>query len=291
MRLRLIIIMVLFCLGVLDLGACGVEQKAVPEPTTELTDEQTPAVADESTLEGAAKSTRGSVVESALGSSPQPLAEPKADPSTSQEPSGQPSQAKDQDDALPIEVPVGEWAAILVNPTHLLPDNFEVSLADFQGGQVDARIGEVSRRMFSDAQAEGISLVLVDAYRSYDRQNALYQKKVDSFLAKGYNREEAEKEAATITARPNTSEHQTGLALDIVTSSYKARDKGFAKTKAYQWLDANAHRYGFTLRYQENKQSITKVIFEPWHWRFVGVEAAAAMKDSGECYEEYMGNE
>ncbi len=187
-----------------------------------------------------------------------------------------------------IDVPMGDWAAVLVNPDHLLPDGYEVELADFEGGQVDARIRDICEAMFTDAKADGVDFKLVDAYRSYETQNKLYQKKVNSYIAKGYSREDAEVKAATITARPNTSEHQTGLALDIVTPSYTKRDKGFAKTDAFKWLDANAQDYGFTLRYKQDKQEYTKVIYEPWHWRFVGVEAAKAMKQSGECLEEYM---
>jgi len=187
-----------------------------------------------------------------------------------------------------IDVPMGDWAKVLVNPTHLLPEGFEVELADFEGGQVDARILEICEAMFADAKADGIDFKLVDAYRSFETQNAQYQKKGTSSIAKGYSREDAEVKAATITARPNTSEHQTGLALDIVSPSYTKRDKGFAKTDAFKWLGANAQDYGFTLRYKQDKQEYTKVIYEPWHWRFVGVEAARAMKQSGECYEEYM---
>lgn len=188
-----------------------------------------------------------------------------------------------------IDVPMGDWAAVFANPTHLLPDGFEVELADFEGGQVDARIRDICEAMFADAKADGVDLKLVDAYRSFETQNAQYEKKVDSYIAKGYSREDAEVKAATITARPNTSEHQTGLALDIVTPSYTKRDKGFAKTDAFKWLNANAQDYGFTLRYKKDKQELTKVIYEPWHWRFVGMEAAKTMKQSGECLEEYMG--
>lgn len=188
-----------------------------------------------------------------------------------------------------IEPPMGDWARILVNPSHLLPDGFEVALADFEGGQVDAHILDICNEMFADAAADGVEFVLVDAYRSNDRQSELYQQKVNSYIAKGYAREDAEVQAATITARPNTSEHQTGLALDIVTPSYTKRDKGFAKTDAFQWLNANAQDYGFTMRYKQDKQAFTKVIYEPWHWRFVGAEAAKAMKQSGECFEEYTG--
>ncbi|MGI5907433.1 MAG: D-alanyl-D-alanine carboxypeptidase family protein [Christensenellales bacterium] len=203
--------------------------------------------------------------------------------------SGGNDSAKSDSGDAPIDVPMGGWATILVNPSHPLPDGFSIAVADFEGGQVDKRILTVCRRMFADAKEDGVTLRLVDAYRSYARQNELYQKKVDSYIAKGYGRKEAEKKAATITARPNTSEHQTGLALDIVTPSYTIRDKGFARTKAFKWLDAHAQDYGFTMRYRADKVSITKVIYEPWHWRFVGVQAAKAMKKSGQCYEEYLG--
>lgn len=187
------------------------------------------------------------------------------------------------------KVPKGSWASILVSPASVLPDDFSVSLADFEGGQVDKRILDICKEMFAAAKADGVRLHLVDAYRSYSRQKELFEAKVKSYLDKGYSQKDAEKKAATITARPNTSEHQTGLALDIVTPSYTKRDKGFANTDAFKWLNANAQDYGFTLRYKKDKVSITGVIYEPWHWRFVGAEAAKAMKKSGECLEEYLG--
>ena len=188
-----------------------------------------------------------------------------------------------------IDVPSGDWASILVNQKSLLPDGFSVEVAEFSGGQVDKRILEITKAMFADAKKDGITLKLVDAYRSYDLQKKLFEDKVASYTAKGYSLGDAETEAATITARPNTSEHQTGLALDIITPSYTKRDKGFANTDAFKWLNANAQDYGFTLRYKKGKQDLTGVIYEPWHWRFVGVKAARAMKKSGEVLEEYFG--
>ena len=187
-----------------------------------------------------------------------------------------------------IAVPAGDWALILVNQTSLLPEGFTVALADFEGGQIDARISDICAEMFADAKEDGITLKLVDAYRSYETQSAQYEKKVKSYTDKGYSREEAEVKAATITARPNTSEHQTGLALDIVTPSYTKRDKGFADTQAFKWLDANAANYGFIMRYAKDKQDITGVIYEPWHWRFVGAETAKMVKKGGMCLEEYF---
>ncbi len=188
-----------------------------------------------------------------------------------------------------IAVPSGDWALILVNQKSLLPDGFAVALAGFEGGQVDARIFDISAEMFADAKADGVTFKLVDAYRSCETQSAEYEKKVRSYTDQGYSREEAEVKAATITARPNTSEHQTGLALDIVTPSYTKRDKGFANTQAFKWLNASAASYGFIMRYARDKQDITGVIYEPWHWRFVGTEAAKAMNQSGECFEQYLG--
>lgn len=187
------------------------------------------------------------------------------------------------------DVPKGDWALILVSPFSELPDGFTVETAGFEGGKVDKRILKISEEMFADAKEDGVTLKLVDAYRSFELQSQLFEEKVNSYISKGYSREDAEAEAATITARPNTSEHQTGLAMDIVTPSYTKRDSGFAKTDAFKWLNANAQDYGFTLRYKKNSQDITGVIYEPWHWRFVGVEAARAMKKSGETLEEYLG--
>lgn len=187
-----------------------------------------------------------------------------------------------------VSVPMGDWAKILVNPTNLLPENFKVELADFEGGKVDARILDIAKAMFADAKEDGVHLLLVDAYRSYDTQAEQYEAKVLRYINKGYSRSDAEVKAATITARPNTSEHQTGLALDIVTPSYQKRNSGFAKTDAFKWLSVNAHNYGFIMRYPKGKEDITKVIYESWHWRFVGVKAASQMKESGECYEEHV---
>jgi D-alanyl-D-alanine carboxypeptidase len=163
-----------------------------------------------------------------------------------------------------IAVPDGDWAMILVSPRSHLPQDFSVTLADFEGGQVDARIRDICTEMFADAAHDGITFQLVDAYRSRDLQSALFEDMVSRYTSQGYSRGDAEAKAATITARPDTSEHQTGLALDIVTPSYTKRNKA-------------------------DKTDITGVIYEPWHWRFVGTEAALAMQQSGQCFEEYLG--
>ena len=192
------------------------------------------------------------------------------------------------DQSIPdIPVPEGDWTMILIDPDNPLPKQFQVELAEFENGYVDARILDICVSMFDDAKKEGISLVLVDAYRSYERQMELYQAKVERYLREGYELKEAGRIAATITAYPDTSEHQLGLALDIVTETYKIRDRGFEKTRAFKWLVANAHNYGFILRYPESKTAVTKIIYEPWHWRFVGIKAAFDIKIRDICLEEY----
>jgi D-alanyl-D-alanine carboxypeptidase len=188
-----------------------------------------------------------------------------------------------------VAVPSGDWTMILINKWNRLPEGFTVELADFEGGQVDARILEICTQMFADAAEDGAELQLVDAYRSYETQRDAFEEKVQSYVNQGYSREAAEEKASTITARPNTSEHQTGLALDIVTPSHPRRNSGIADTQAFKWLNANAFRYGFIMRYAKDKTEKTGVIFEPWHWRFVGAEAAQAVKESGQCWEEYLG--
>lgn len=188
-----------------------------------------------------------------------------------------------------VTVPSGDWDMIFVNPSHNIPDDFTPALADFESGQVDERIFDICNQMFADAENDGIDLKLVSAYRSRERQSKLYQRKVNSYTAKGYSPKDAETKAAAITARPGTSEHQTGLALDLTTPSHTSMNSGFAKTEAFAWLDENAYNYGFVLRYPKGKTAVTGVIYEPWHWRFVGVDAAIKIKASGQCLEEYLG--
>ena len=99
---------------------------------------------------------------------------------------------------------------------------------------------------------------------------------------------EAVAAALTLVTRPGFSEHHTGLALDIVTPTYQNLDEGFAETAAFGWLDQNAAEYGFILRYPKNKESVTQINYEPWHYRYVGVEYAKAIKESGYCLEEFL---
>ncbi|WP_297137073.1 M15 family metallopeptidase [Terrisporobacter sp.] len=135
--------------------------------------------------------------------------------------------------------------------------------------------------MFEDAKKEGINLLAVSGYRSYEYQKELYDKKV-----KRSGKEEADKYVAV----PGTSEHQTGFVMDVLSSEYNKLDEGFKYTDAYDWLCNNMDKYGFIIRYPEGKEDITGYEYEPWHLRYVGKEAAKEINDKDITLEEYIEN-
>lgn len=179
---------------------------------------------------------------------------------------------------------------ILANFENPLPDDFEVGdLEQVQGNYyLDSRAAEYAKKMISDAATSGIVLQVCSAYRAKDLQQRLFTNKYNEYIQNGLSESAAYAKTSTIIAIPGTSEHQTGLCMDIVTPSYQVLDSGYADTDAAKWLYENAHNYGFILRYPEDKQDITMIIFEPWHYRFVGVENAKLIKESGLCLEEYI---
>ena len=183
----------------------------------------------------------------------------------------------------------GDWKLILVNSTHILPDDFSVKLSYVNSTyQADARIADIVKSMISAAKNDGVSLVICSAYRSVASQTRLFNNKVSYYKNQGYSDVNARAVSATIVAVPKTSEHHTGLALDIVTKSYTSLDSGFDKTTAFRWLSENAYKYGFINRYPKDKTDITKISYEPWHYRYVGTTAAKEIRDRKICLEEYL---
>jgi D-alanyl-D-alanine carboxypeptidase len=181
------------------------------------------------------------------------------------------------------------WNLILVNPDHFLPDGFVIDKMQVQGNYyLDSRVAPYAIQMIADAKKEGIDLQICSSIRDIDLQTRLFNNKINDLIDEGYSKEEAPIVAATIVAVPGTSEHHTGLAMDIVTPSYQRLNSGYAKTDAAKWLKANAAKYGFILRYPEDKTEITKIIFEPWHYRYVGVEYASFIMSEGICFEEFI---
>jgi D-alanyl-D-alanine carboxypeptidase len=178
---------------------------------------------------------------------------------------------------------------ILVNPWNALPSTYSVSLVEIENEQsVDKRCVSKLEEMLKDCRLAGCSPFICSSYRSYEKQERLYNNKVNKLMAKGYSESEAKKEAATVNAVPGTSEHQLGLAVDIVDKNYQELDEEQEDTAVQKWLMENSWKYGFILRYPNEKSEITGIIYEPWHYRYVGKEAAKEIYESGMCLEEYL---
>lgn len=188
------------------------------------------------------------------------------------------------------EVTEDPWYLVLVNPWYPLPENYEFELTTVTGKyKVDSRCADALKQMLADCKAAGHTPYICSAYRTWDDQVYLFDKKVNSFISKGYSEAEAKVLAAKETAVPGTSEHQLGLAADILCQSRPWLDEGQAKTATQQWLMANCHKYGFILRYPKGTTDITGIIYEPWHYRYVGVEIATEIMTKGITLEEYLG--
>lgn len=184
-----------------------------------------------------------------------------------------------------------KWYLLLVNRNYILPDDFTVKTSAVKGGgqSLDYRVTPYYDKMVAAAEADGISLIPVSGYRSVERQRTNFERKIKLYMDKGYSKAEATRLASEIVLMPSTSEHNAGLAMDFGTNGNYTLDENFAKTEAFRWLSENAADYGFILRYPEDAQDITMVTYEPWHWRYVGVENAKRIKASGLTLEEYLG--
>ena len=177
------------------------------------------------------------------------------------------------------------WNLILVNGEYKIPKDWKVELTELSNGQsVDSRIYPDLQQMFDDMRTQGVYPVVASGYRTAKKQQELMDEKVNSFLAQGYSKSEAKSEAKKWVAGVGYSEHQTGLAVDINADGVNSSGQ-----QVYAWLADNAWKYGFILRYPEDKTEITKTDYEPWHYRYVGKEAAKEIYESGLCLEEYIG--
>ena len=184
---------------------------------------------------------------------------------------------------------LSDWRLILVNAGTPLPDGYTPpELTQIRSEtSVDSRMAPDLNAMLDAARAEGYEPLVCAAYRSFERQRELYEDKIREFLDQGHEQAEAERLAAQWVAPPNTSEHQTGLAVDIVSMDQQVLDENQINSPLQQWLMAHCAEYGFILRYPPEKSAVTGISFEPWHYRYVGREAAREITDSGITLEEY----
>ena len=177
----------------------------------------------------------------------------------------------------------------LVNFENTIPKDWKVDLVQLNNGQsVDRRIYDDLIAMLQAAKSEGLNPLICSSYRTNEKQEQLYQNKVSEYLSQGYSKVEASDKAAFWVARPGTSEHQLGLAVDIVSTKNQRLDRSQENKVEQQWLIQNSWKYGFVLRYPTNKNSITGVGYEPWHYRYVGKEHAKKINELGVCLEEYV---
>ena len=258
---RLLVMIGVMIMTVLLLSGCGKLQDQSPDPQL-MQDAQT---AQEAPQEAPAPTQ-------------EEPAEPEEDPQT---PAQETEPASEED---PAQTQTGDdWKLILVNAEHPVPEDYSVTLKELRNDQwVDERIYPELQQMFDDARAEGIYPLINESYRSAERQQEILDNYIAAYEAEGLSTEEAQQRALEVVAKPGTSEHQLGLALDIIVEYEED------STQTWQWLKENCWRYGFILRYPEDKTEITGISYEPWHFRYVGAEAAQQITERGITLEEYL---
>ncbi len=230
-------------------------------------------------------------------------AESSTEPSTDEEePSSEaiPDESSTEPEESSTEAPVNwqsydpvtelagdNWALTLINKNYPLDKKYSPTLSPvIEGSSVtaDSRVSEAYQLMYADALTAGYVLTPYSAYCSYQGQQTIYNNKIQSFIFQGMTEDEAKANAEKRIESAGCSENGAGLAVDIISAS-----AGFASTDEYKWLTQNAFKYGFVLRYPDDKTDVTGMIYQPWHWRYVGIEAATEMKNNNQCLEEYLG--
>lgn len=187
------------------------------------------------------------------------------------------------------EVSAEDWSLLLVNNRHPIPEDYEFTLGVIRGSlQCDERIIPSFLNMLQAAKKDGVTLEVCSPYRTLDRQEYLFDRKIVRYMKRGMSYMDAYKQSARVVNVPGTSEHQIGLALDIYTDSYKTLDEGFGETEAGIWLREHCGEYGFILRYPKGKEYITGIEYEPWHFRYVGKTAAMEIMERGLTLEEFV---
>lgn len=218
-------------------------------------------------------------------STPTATVEPTAEPTQTAEPTAEPTEEPtptpeptDELSDLP-KIDITSWEYTLVNADNNIGE-YAPELVDIENGQkFDTRAADALKEFMAAASAEGLNVYLSSTYRDYATQEYLYNRKVSQY---------GETVAKTIVAPPGTSEHQLGLAADITDQYYESKNESLENTDLFQWMSAHCAEYGFIVRYPKDKTDVTGIMYEPWHFRYVGVEAATYIMDNGLCLEEFV---
>ena len=196
-------------------------------------------------------------------------------------------QTSETDKDVTAELP---WNLVLVNPWNEMEEGYEPpELVEIEEDQsVDSRIAEDLKKMLADAEAEGLNPFICSAYRSIERQESLFDSGMKQRMNSGLGYFDAFEKTASVIAVPGTSEHALGLAVDIISVSNTNLDETQEETEEFKWFEENCYKYGFILRYPNGKTDLTGIIYEPWHYRYVGVEVAQEIQSLGVTFEEYI---
>ncbi len=194
-------------------------------------------------------------------------------------------------DVEEVSFDASDWRLVLINKQHPISDDYEFKLGrlsiETNSIRLDDRVLDDLLLMMQAAKKDGLNLVIRSPYRTSDRQQSNFNDRIRSYMRQGLSYMEAYKVTSQVITVPGCSEHEVGLALDITSESYPDLKAGFADTKEGKWLADHSHEYGFILRYPEEKEYITSIVYEPWHFRYVGREAASVMKEEDLCLEEF----
>lgn len=201
------------------------------------------------------------------------------------------TEKEDDDRESEIAFSADDWKLVLINKQHPIPEDYTFTLGNIKtikgDMQCDERIVEDLLSMMQAASQDSVNLAICSPYRDLKRQEVLFNRKIEAYMKKGMSYMEAYKISSQAVTVPGASEHQIGLAVDIISNDYITLDEGFADTNAGKWLAEHSCEYGFILRYPEGKEYITSIEFEPWHFRYVGKEAATVITKEGLTLEEF----
>lgn len=184
----------------------------------------------------------------------------------------------------PAKTEAGKWYLLLVNFDYCLPKGYSFEKTTLGGTSLDARVAPHFKQMQAAAASEGLKIVPLSGYRSLEAQERLFNQTVNEYKNQGFDEKTSVAKASKRRQPPGCSEHNAGLAMDVCEIR-----RDFENTAEFKWLQENAADFGFIMRYPKDKVDITRVQYEPWHWRYVGVDVAREIKDRGICLEEYLG--
>lgn len=191
--------------------------------------------------------------------------------------------------SIPFSVDLTDWRYILVNDQHPLAESVQPELVETRNEKlIHKKIRASLELMLDDAKKEGLDIIICSAYRDYEHQARLVAESMEKLMKMGHNYTEAHWKTKLNLALVGTSEHHTGLAVDLVGTDYQTLDEKQADTPEAKWLAEHAYEYGFILRYPEGKENITGIIYESWHFRYVGRTAAAFITENQLCLEEFI---